>query len=314
MAITDIVALPFGDPFGHFATDETSEQWLAQVTVDLSDYDNARFAAAFGATIRAADGAIPTFKVYMYNASMGATPPVCVLFITPATTPSDWTAALVSTARVVGRGPTTFSLYGVSSALPCVYYLRDAGSSLNRTANPTADTFTVTLYSARVGYPVHYPFSLSGGSDPGLAVIPHGTHTFRIWAYATGNPCLIGGALYCGGTLLADSDGGWLATIAVGSSLVEYSYTYVQSADIAVTPGSVEWRGYVACATGAATVVMGIGGSTATSITATWPGVGLVSEINAASLTLEFGDVDPAPRRAPPGPVGGDDIWLAEVD
>ena len=157
MAITDIDVLPFGDPFGHFATDETSAQWLAQVAVDLDDYDNARFAAVLGATIRATGGAIPTFKIYMYCAGSPLAPPA-ILDLTPASSPATWTSSLVSASRVVGRGLTTFSLYGWTS-----------------------------------------------------------------------------------------------------------------------------------------------------------PGAGTI-EINAASLTLEFSDVDPAPRRAPPGPVGGDDIWLAEVD
>ena len=314
MAITDIVALPFGDPFGHFATDETSEQWLAQVTVDLDDYDNARFAAAFGATIRAASGAIPTFKIYMYNASMGAMPPVCILFITPMTTPSDWTAALVSTTRVVGRGPTTFSLYGVSSAPPCVYYPRGAGgvapTLLSRTANPSADTFTVALTTSNA---MLFSWPSSSALDPGLSVIPRGTYTFKIWGYSTGNPCSIEVALYTGDSTILANYGAYQA-FAVGSALVEHVFTYTQTSDKTVSPGFLQWHAWGHTSTGTGNLVIGIGGSYASSITVPWPGVTGVSEINAASLTLEFGDVDPAPRRPPPGPVGGDDIWLGEVD
>ena len=309
MAITDIVTLPFGDPFGHFATDETTPQWLADVTVDLSNYDNARFALSLSAVIKAAGGAIPTFSVLMQGEY-----PATVVALTSSASPTDWAAEMASAARVVGRGLTTFSLYGVSSAPPCVYYPRGAGgvapTLLSRTANRSADTFRVALTTSNA---MLFSWPSSIALDPGLSVIPRGTYTFKIWGYSTGNPCSIEVALYTGdSTILADY--GAYQAFAVGSALVEHVFTYTQTSDKTVSPGFLQWHAWGRTSTGTGNLVIGIGGSYASSITVPWPGVTGVSEINAAALTLEFGDVDPPPRRPPPGPVGGDDIWLAEVD
>ena len=118
MSVTNTVTLVFGGSLGHYVTDETSEQWLGDVTVDLNDYGNARFALSLEAAIKATGGTIPTFKVYM----QGMISPVewwtrmPVLTLSPATSPSTWASAMVSAARVVGHGPTTFSLYGSVSA------------------------------------------------------------------------------------------------------------------------------------------------------------------------------------------------------
>ena len=109
MSVTSTVTLVFGDPVGHYSTDETTEQWLADVTVNLDDYDDARFALSLAAAIKATGGAIPTFKVYMRGVDVEYSP--VVLTLTPDTSPATWTSAMVSAARVVGHGPTTFSLY-----------------------------------------------------------------------------------------------------------------------------------------------------------------------------------------------------------
>jgi hypothetical protein len=114
MSITEIVTLAFGDPFAHFSTTMPTETWLGETTLDLGDYDNARFAASFGALVQAAGGAIPTFTVRMGGTSRAANG-FALTSITPATTPSTWTAEIAAVARVVSSGPTLFKLTGSSS-------------------------------------------------------------------------------------------------------------------------------------------------------------------------------------------------------
>jgi len=312
MAITDIVTLPFGDPFGHFATNETTPQWLADVRVDLSDYDNARFALSLSATIKAAGGAIPTFSV-VKQGDYAAT----VVALTPTASPADWAAEMASAARVVGRGLTTFSLYGVAAGgLSPTYYLRGSGgvapTALSRSANVAEDAYAIALTTS----PVSLGTPITPVGDPNLAILSSGTYCFTFWAYSTGNICDIAGTLFYGPlmdhTVTHVNSLGYVP-IAIGTVLTAYQFYATVPTDINVGAGQLKLSLGARSTTGSGTLTLGLGGSHASNLTVPWVTPGIV-EINAAALTLEFGDVDPPPRRPPPGPVGGDDIWLGEVD
>ena len=305
MAITDIVTLPFGDPFGHFATDETTPQWLADVTVDLSDYDNARFALSLSATIKAAGGAIPTFSV-VKQGDYAAT----VVALTPTASPAVWAAEMASAARVVGRGLTTFSLYGTSSpGSQVIYYPTGTGgvapTIASRTPNPINDSFSTLLTGGTQG--LFYATTVTG--DPGLIIIPAGIYKFDFWVKS---PASVTFFFYIRVNGVLTALGHFIDTGV--SVLTKHVVAFTKTSDDIVPAASTVEFIVSGQPPGTATVVVGCGGSIATGVTVPWSNPAGLAEINAAALTLEFGDVDPAPRRPPPGPVGGDDIWLGEVD
>jgi hypothetical protein len=113
MTILHILTLPFGDPFTHFSTDGETEQWLAEVSVDMAAYGSDHFAASLAAEVLAAGGAVPTFSVRMGGTSHAADG-AAILTLTPGATPAAWTALLVSAALVTAHGSTLLKLTGKS--------------------------------------------------------------------------------------------------------------------------------------------------------------------------------------------------------
>ena len=106
-----------GDPFAHFSTTEATEQWLAEVTVDLASYGADHFSAALTAEAKrtAVDGgAVPTLCVRMGGAS-GAADGTLILTVAPGVSSADWIALMVSTARVNAHGTVLLKLTGKSS-------------------------------------------------------------------------------------------------------------------------------------------------------------------------------------------------------
>ena len=107
----------FGDPLAHFSTTEATEQWLAEVTIDLASYGADHFSAALTAEAkRTSDdgGAIPTLYVRMGGAS-GAVDGTIILTVATDVSSADWTALMVSTARVNAHGTVLIKLTGKSS-------------------------------------------------------------------------------------------------------------------------------------------------------------------------------------------------------
>ena len=106
-----------GDPFAHFSTTEATEQWLAEVTVDLAFYGADHFSAALTAEAKrtAVDGgALPTLCVRM-GGSPGAADGTLILTVAPGVSSADWIALMVSTARVNAHGTVLLKLTGKSS-------------------------------------------------------------------------------------------------------------------------------------------------------------------------------------------------------
>lgn len=94
--------------FGHFATTEAAEHWLAEVEVDFTELGDAvQFAASLEAVTRGDAG---SFRIRMGGSSMAADGVEIVEFSTLAS--EEWAEDIAFAQRVVTRGVQLFKLTG----------------------------------------------------------------------------------------------------------------------------------------------------------------------------------------------------------